>query len=60
MWRALLQADAMGLCYEATSLGIGTCMIGTMSQEKIHKALGVPQECVVRLIITVGYPAREG
>ena len=25
---------AMGLCYAATALGLGTCMIGVMSQEK--------------------------
>ena len=51
---------AMGLCYEATSMGLGTCMIGTLSQEKVHRALGIPDERVVRLIITVGYPAKEG
>ncbi|WP_330654172.1 nitroreductase family protein [Faecalicatena faecalis] len=51
---------AMGLCYEATSLGLGTCMIGTMNQEKLHQAFGIPKERVVRLIITVGYPAKSG
>ena len=51
---------AMALCYEATSMGLGTCMIGTMNQEKLHKALGIPEERVVRLIITVGYPANKG
>ena len=30
---------AMGLCYAATALGLGTCMIGVMSQEKMHRAL---------------------
>ena len=51
---------AMGLCYEAASMGLGTCMIGTLSQEKVHRALGIPKDRVVRLIITVGYPAKEG
>ncbi|MBU3875022.1 nitroreductase family protein [Faecalicatena sp. AGMB00832] len=51
---------AMGLCYEATSLGLGTCMIGTMNQEKLHQAFGIPKERAVRLIITVGYPAKSG
>lgn len=51
---------AMALCYEAASAGLGTCMIGTMSQEKMHQSFGIPYERIVRLIITVGYPAKEG
>lgn len=51
---------AMGLCYEAASLGLGTCIIGTMNQGKLHEAFDIPKERVVRLIITVGYPAQEG
>lgn len=51
---------AMALCYEATSVGLGTCMIGTMDQEKLHQSFGIPAERTVRLIITVGYPAKEG
>lgn len=50
---------AMALCYEATTLGLGTCMIGTMNQEKMREAFGIPEQRVVRLIITVGYPASE-
>lgn len=50
---------AMAICYEATSIGLGTCMIGTMNQEKLHQGFGIPKERIVRLIITVGYPAKE-
>ncbi len=50
---------AMALCCEAASIGLGTCMIGTMNQKKLREALGIPAERVVRLIITVGYPARQ-
>lgn len=50
---------AMALCYEATSIGLGTCMIGTMDQEKLHLAFSIPAERTVRLIITVGYPVKE-
>lgn len=49
---------AMALCYEAATMGLGTCMIGTMSQEKLHKFFGIPQERTIRLIITVGYPQK--
>ncbi len=51
---------AMSLCLEASDMGLGTCMIGTINQEKIHEAFGIPAERPVRLLITVGYPAREG
>lgn len=50
---------AMALCYEATSMGLGTCMIGTMSQKKLHDFFGIPHEREVRLIITVGYPKNQ-
>ena len=56
----LLALAAMGICYEAASMGLGTCIIGTMNQEKLHRAFGIPEEHPVRLIITVGYPANEG
>ena len=49
----------MALCYEAADMGLGTCMIGTMNQERIKKSLGIPENVVVRLIITVGYPAKK-
>lgn len=51
---------AMALCYEATCMGLGTCIIGTMNQKKMQQAFGIPEERTVRLIITVGYPAKEG
>ena len=51
---------AMSLCCEAASLGLGTCMIGTMNQERLHSAFHIPSDTTARLIITVGYPANPG
>ncbi len=50
---------AMALCLEATQLGLGTCMLGTINQEKMHAAFGIPEQRPVRLAIAVGYPAGE-
>lgn len=50
---------AMGLCYAATEMGLGTCIIGTFSDRKMHEALGIPEKRPVRLVITVGFPAQE-
>lgn len=50
---------AMALCYEATAMGLGTCMVGTMSQEKMHAAFQIPAKYPVRLVITVGYPKKQ-
>ena len=47
------------LVLEATSMGLGTCLIGTMNQAKLHQSFGIPEERPVRLIVTVGYPAKE-
>lgn len=51
---------AMALCYEAAEIGLGTCMIGTMHQEKLRRAFEIPEGKKVRLVITVGYPAQSG
>ena len=51
---------AMALCCEASSLGMGTCMLGTVNQEKAHQLFGIPENCPARLVISVGYPAVSG
>ena len=48
---------AMSLCCEASSLGLGTCMLGTINQEKARQLLNAPEHCPARLVIAVGYPA---
>ena len=50
---------AMSLCYEAASIGLGTCIIGTLDRPKLEASFGIPAECALRLMITVGYPAKN-
>lgn len=51
---------AMTLCFEASSVGLATCMIGTLSQRKMKEALGVPEDKTIRLVIAVGYAKDQG
>jgi nitroreductase len=43
----------------AVELGLGTCCLGTPHGEEIKKALGIPAQCRVLLLQTVGYPAED-
>ena len=44
---------------EAVELGLGTCYIGSFRPEMVRRALGIPEERQVVLLLTVGYPAEE-
>jgi len=46
-------AQATLMAYE---LGLGTCCLGTPNGPQILKILGVPEQCRVLLLQTVGYP----
>ncbi len=50
---------AAHICYEAASLGLNTCILGWMDEEKLKKTLGIPEEKRVRLVIAVGYAREE-
>jgi nitroreductase len=39
--------------------GLGTCLLAAPAQKKLKRALGLPKECDVLLIQTVGYPAES-
>ena len=45
------------LTLAAAEMGLGTCILGSFSEEKIREALDIPPERKVRLILCVGYPA---
>jgi len=40
----------------AAEKGIGTCWIGAFYQDKARKLLGVPDDCLVVALMTLGYP----
>lgn len=43
----------------ATSLGLGSCWIGGFPQEPMRELLGVPEDCKIVQLLTIGYPADE-
>ncbi len=47
------------ICLAATEMGLGTCMLGLFHEEPIKKALDIPTEKRIRLIISVGYQAND-
>lgn len=46
-------------CLQAAELGLGTCMLGWFSEDKIKKLLEIPKDKSIGLLISVGY-APEG
>ncbi len=51
---------AIHFCLQATELGLGSCMIGWFDETRVKKALKVPANKRVLLLITLGYAAKEG
>lgn len=43
------------LCLQAAEEGLGTCMLGWFNEKGVKKALNIPQQIRVELIITMGY-----
>lgn len=42
---------------EAAELGLGTCWVGYFNEDKVKKALGLPENVRVRELLPLGYPA---
>lgn len=46
---------SLNMCYQAMELGLSTCILGLISQEKAHAFFNIPEEFEVRLTLAVGY-----
>lgn len=46
-------------CLQATTEGLGTCILGWFNEGKVKKLLNIPKNRRAVLIITVGYPANN-
>ena len=47
------------LCLAATAAGLGTCWVGSFSQERVREILGVPEDCKVVVLMPMGYADDE-
>jgi nitroreductase len=45
------------ICLQATSEGLGTCILGWFDEQEVKKLLFIPKQKRVGLILTLGYPA---
>lgn len=50
-------AAAMNMCHAAMELGLSTCILGMLDQEKLRRHFGMPQDVEARMAIAVGYAA---
>ncbi|HDJ32498.1 MAG TPA: nitroreductase [Bacteroidetes bacterium] len=48
---------AAHFCLQATSEGLGTCILGWFNEKKVRELLKIPQGKRPELIITLGYPS---
>lgn len=46
-------------CLTATDLGLSTCMIGWLDEDKLRKDFSIPKERRIRLVIATGYAAQD-
>lgn len=44
---------------KATELGLGTCWVGWINEEKVKEILEVPKRVRVMALLAVGYPAKQ-
>lgn len=47
------------ICYEATAQGLSTCILGMFDDKKIIKALNMPKNKKIKLVIAIGYSDKE-
>lgn len=50
---------AAHICFAAAELGLGTCIIGWLNEEKLRELLKIPKNRRIRLVIAIGY-AKSG
>ena len=50
---------ALNMCYQALELGLSTCILGLNDQKKMEQYFGIPEGSEVRIVLAVGYAAKD-
>ncbi len=59
-WRLIdIGIAADHFCLQATEEGLGTCMLGWYNEKPIKKFLKIPDNKLIGLLISVGYPEKD-
>lgn len=48
------------LALQAAELGLGACMLGWLNERAVKRELGLPRSARIDLMISLGYPLKEG
>jgi nitroreductase len=56
---SLLKEIKQNMVLAAWSLGVGSCWIGAINEEKIKQLLKMPEKWKVVALVTFGYPAEQ-
>lgn len=48
------------ICLAAVEQGLSTCIMGWLEEKKLQSLLGIPKSKRIRLVLSVGYAAKEG
>ena len=52
-------AACLNMCYQATELGISSCIIGVTNKEKWEKNFGIPDGSRVKFVLALGYAKND-
>ncbi|HII17096.1 TPA: nitroreductase family protein [Candidatus Woesearchaeota archaeon] len=52
-------AAAENMLIAATALGLGSCWVSAFDEERLRRIHNLPEQVIVQMVITIGYPAEE-
>ena len=58
-WVQDCSAAIQNLLLEAQHLGLGTCWVGSVDREMLHREFGIPENKYILAALSVGYAAEE-